>query len=114
MINHPIGVYGGPELLGVLQGLCPSHAFVDGEERQRCRIVIIVRGVDIAAADVPRKSLVRVVLDDATSDGERHEGDMRLPRATFLARPEDTLAVALDLVATITHASRLETEVAYL
>ena len=114
MINQPIGVYGGPELVGVLQGLCPSHLFVDGEERQRCRIVIIDRGVDIAPADMPRKSLVRVVLDDATSDGERHEGDMRLPRATFLAHPLDALAVAEDLVATITHASRLETEVAYL
>jgi diguanylate cyclase (GGDEF) domain len=114
MIEQPIGVYGGPELVDVLRALCPSRAFVDSEERQRCRIVIIDTGVQVDPADAPCKSLVRVVLDEAALAGERREGDMRVPRATFLAHPEDTLAVAADLVATIVHASQLETEIAYL
>ena len=109
-----IGVYGGPELLAMLRELCPSRHFVDSEERERCRIVILDAGVRPALPDAPRKSLVRVVLDDDAVRGERREGDMRVPRATFLAHPEDTLAIAEDLVATVIHAAGLEEEVAYL
>lgn len=111
---HTIGVYGGHELLAVLRELCPSRHFVDGEERERCRIVVVDAGAGATFPDGPRKSLVRVVIEDDSARGDRREGDMRVPRAAFLAHPEDTLAVAGDLVATIIHAAELEAEVAYL
>ncbi|MDP9361993.1 MAG: GGDEF domain-containing protein [Acidobacteriota bacterium] len=119
MAQHPIGVYGGHELVASLRERCPWHRFVDSEERERCRIVIIDTDGHAALHDPPRKSLVRVVIDDVDDDneaerGERHQGDIRVPRTTFLAHPEDTLGVAADLVATIIHASQLEAEVAYL
>jgi diguanylate cyclase (GGDEF)-like protein len=110
MSLQPIGVYGGHELIASLRERCPWHTFVDSEERERCRVVIIDSEAHVVQ---PRKSLVRVMLDDAPR-GERREGDIRVSRATFLANPDDTLSVAMDLVATIIHASRLETEVAYL
>ena len=46
--------------------------------------------------------------------GERRAGDIRVPRAAFVANPTETLAVANDLAETVIHAAGLETEVAYL
>jgi diguanylate cyclase (GGDEF)-like protein len=114
MIEQPIGVYGGGALLTALRDQCPSRTFVDGEERDRCRIVIIDSDSHALVPDAPRKSLVRIVFDDDHANGERREGDIRVPRAAFLAQPDDMLAVAADLVGTITHAAGLETEVAFL
>ena len=114
MNEQPIGVYGGPALVAALRSLCPSRTFVDGAGRDRCRVVIIDSDSSAEVRETPRKSLVRIVFDEAGAGGERREGDIRVPRAAFLARPEDMLAVATDLVGTITHAAALETEVAYL
>jgi diguanylate cyclase (GGDEF)-like protein len=114
MIEQAIGVYGGQALLTALRDRCPSRTFVDGEERDRCRIVIIDIDSRALVPDAPRKSLVRIVFDDDHASGERREGDIRVPRAAFLAHPENTLVVASELAGTIVHAAGLETEVAYL
>jgi diguanylate cyclase (GGDEF)-like protein len=114
MIEQPIGVYGGQALLTALRDRCPSRTFADGEERDRCRIVIIDVDSHALVPDAPRKSLVRIVFDDDYANGERREGDIRVPRAAFLDHPEDTLVVAAELAGTIVHAAGLETEVAYL
>jgi len=111
-MSHPIGVYGGPDLLALLRERCPAYTFVDGEERDLCRIVIVDAGVVLD--EMPRKSVVRVVLYNDAPAGERRDGDIRIPRENFLAHPDDTLAVASDLAGTVIHASSLESEVAYL
>ena len=114
MSQHAIGVYGERELVTLLRERCPDYEFADGDERARCRIVI----VDVDAHDVlddpPRKSLVRIVLYENAMSGERRDGDIRVPRDSFIANPGDTLAVADNLAGTVIHASSLETEVAYL
>src|SRR5258706_7109902 len=113
-MSQSIGVYGGPEIVARLRENAPGYVFVDGEECERCRVVV----VDVDAAGVlnepPRKSVVRVVLYDGAIDGQRRAGDIRVPRAAFVANPIETLAVAIDLAGTVIHASSLETEVAYL
>jgi diguanylate cyclase (GGDEF)-like protein len=114
MSEQSIGVYGGQEMVAQLRENAPGYRFVDGEERERCRIVIVdVDGSD-NANDGPRKSVVRVVLYDGAIDGERRAGDIRVARAAFIANPVETLAVAGDLAGTVIHAAGLETEVAYL
>ncbi|HXH38190.1 MAG TPA: GGDEF domain-containing protein [Thermoanaerobaculia bacterium] len=111
---QPIGVYGGRELVTLLQERCASYAFLDDGERERCRIVIVdVDPLGIGECP-PRKSLVRIVLYDDELPGDRRDGDLRIQRASFLAHPDDTLAIASDLARTVIHASSLETEVAYL
>jgi len=114
MSQQSIGVYGGREIVARLRENAPDFVFVEGEECDRCRIVVV--DVDAAAVlnDPPRKSLVRVVLYDGAIDGKRRAGDIRVPRAAFLANPVDTLLVAADLAGTVIHAAGLETEVAYL
>jgi diguanylate cyclase (GGDEF)-like protein len=114
MIEQAIGVYGGPALIAALRSLCPARSFVDGAERDRCRVVIIDSDSYSLLPDAPRKSLVRVLFDDDGAGEARREGDIRVLRAAFLAHPEDTLAVAAELAGTIIHASGLEAEVAYL
>jgi diguanylate cyclase (GGDEF)-like protein len=114
MIEQPIGVYGGPALIAALRGLCPTRSFADGADRDRCRVVIIDTDSHSLLPEPPRKSLVRVLFDDDWSGDVRREGDIRMPRAAFLANPEDTLAVAAELAGTIIHAAGLEAEVAYL
>jgi diguanylate cyclase (GGDEF)-like protein len=110
-MSQSIGVYGGSEVVARLRENAPGYLFVEGEECQRCRIII----VDVDAAGVlSRKSVVRVVLYDGTIDGERRAGDIRVSRAAFVANPMETLAVAVDLAGTVIHAAGLETEVAYL
>lgn len=112
-MSQPIGVFGKPELLTLLRDRCPSCTFLDSE-RDRCRIVIVDADHHHVLNDPPRKSLVRIILYDDALSGERRDGDIRVPRATFLAHPDDTLAVAFDLANTVIHASGLEAEVAYL
>jgi diguanylate cyclase (GGDEF)-like protein len=113
-MQQPIGVYGGRELVTLLQERCAAYAFLDDGERERCRIVIVdVDSLAVLQAP-PRKSLVRIVLYDDVLPGERRDGDIRMPRASFLAHPADTLGVASDLARTVIHAASLETEVAYL
>src|SRR5664279_2455519 len=114
MIEQPIGVYGGAALIATLRGLCPARSFADGAERDRCRVVIIDIDSHSLLPDPPRKSLVRILFDDDGAGEARREGDIRVPRAAFLAHPEDTLAVAVELAGTIIHAAGLEVEVAYL
>jgi diguanylate cyclase (GGDEF)-like protein len=113
-MSQSIGIYGGREIVARLRENAPGFAFVEGKECERCRIVV----VDVDATDVlddpPRKSVVRVVLYDGTIDGQRRAGDIRVPRAAFVANPVETLAVAVDLAGTVIHAAELETEVAYL
>jgi len=114
MSQYPIGVYGGGEFLALLRDSAPAYTFVDGDERDRCRVVVVdVDDVDGLNAP-PRKSLVRVMLYAGAIDGERRAGDIRVPRTTFLANPGDTLAVASDLAGTVIHAASLEAEVSYL
>ena len=113
-MSQPIGVFGKPELLTLLRDRCPSCTFVDDKECDRCRIVIVDTDLHRLLDDPPRKSLVRIVLYADALTGERRDGDIRVPRTTFLAHPEDTLAVAFDLANTVIHASGLETEVSYL
>src|SRR5437660_1487480 len=110
-MSQSIGVYGGPEIVARLRENASRYVFVEGDECQRCRIVI----VDVDAADVlPRKSVVRVVLYDGVINGDRRAGDIRVQREAFLANPIEALAVAVDLAGTVIHAAGLETEVAYL
>jgi diguanylate cyclase (GGDEF)-like protein len=113
-MSPPIGVYGGRELVTFLRERCPGYTFVEGGERERSRIVIVDADSHHALDAPPRKSLVRVVLYDDVLTGDRRDGDIRVPRATFLTHPDDTLAIASDLARTVIHASSLETEVAYL
>jgi len=113
-MSPPIGVYGGRELVALLRERCPDNTFVEGDERERCRIVLVDADSHHVLDAPPRKSLVRVVLYDDVLTGDRRDGDVRVPRASFLAHPDDTLAVASDLARTVIHAASLETEVAYL
>lgn len=113
-MSPPIGVYGGRELVTFLRERCPGYTFVEGGERERSRIVIVDADSLHVLDAPPRKSVVRVVLYDDVLTGDRRDGDIRVPRASFLAHPDDTLAVASDLARTVIHASSLETEVAYL
>jgi len=114
MSQYPIGVYGGGELLAQLRETAPAYTFVDGDERERSRVVVIDAGDSDGLNAPPRKSVVRVMLYDGAMDGERRAGDIRVPRTTFLAHPGDTLAVASDLAGTVIHAASLEAEVSYL
>ncbi|MEA2163756.1 MAG: two-component system, cell cycle response regulator [Thermoanaerobaculia bacterium] len=114
MSEQPIGVYAGPALVASLRQRCPSRTFVDGDARDRCRVVIIDNDSHSLLPDPPRKSLVRVLFDDDATAGDRREGDIRVSRATFLANPDDTLAVAEELAGTIIHAAGLESELAYM
>jgi diguanylate cyclase (GGDEF)-like protein len=114
MSQQTIGVYGGRELIALLRERCRAYVFLDDGERELCRIVIVDVD-DRAVLEAPRhKSVVRIVLYDDALSGERRDGDIRITRASFLAHPADTLAVASDLARTVIHASSLETEVAYL
>src|SRR3954466_1574555 len=114
MSEQSIGVYGGRELAELLRERAPAFAFVEREECERCRIVIVDVDRHDVLNDPPRKSVVRVVLYDGAIDGERRAGDIRVPRAAFIANPGDTLAVASDLASTVIHAASLEAEVSYL
>jgi diguanylate cyclase (GGDEF)-like protein len=114
VIPQSIGVFGDSELATLLRDRCSAYTFVDDAERERCRIVIIDADRHHSLTDLPRKSLVRIILYDEAPAGDRRDGDIRVPRATFLTHPGDTLAVAVDLANTVIHASELETEVSYL
>ena len=114
MSQQSIGVYGGQDIVARLRENAPGFVFVDGEECERCRIVVVDVDASGVLNDPPRKSLVRIVLYGAAIDGERRAGDIRVPRAAFVANPVETLAVAVDLADTVIHAAGLETEVAYL
>ncbi|MEA2327549.1 MAG: hypothetical protein QOE68_2508, partial [Thermoanaerobaculia bacterium] len=103
-MSQSIGVYGGREIVARLRENAPGYVFVDGEECERCRIVIVDVDANDVLNDPPRKSLVRVVLYDGAIDGERRAGDIRVARAAFVANPIETLAVAVDLVGTVIHA----------
>src|SRR5947209_1119537 len=113
-MSQSIGVYGGREIVAQLRENAPAYVFVDGEECERCRIVVVDVGSAGVVNDAPRKSLVRIVLYDGAIDGDRRAGDIRVQRAVFIANPVETLAVAADLAGTVIHAAGLETEVAYL
>jgi diguanylate cyclase (GGDEF)-like protein len=108
---QPIGLFtGDTELPNILRARCPGRDIrtaADGADG--CRIAVM-DGVE----EPPRKSLVRLVLYDKTLLEPRRRGDMRVPRATFIASPEDYLAAAEDLAETVIHASQLEQEVSYL
>src|SRR5258708_32408739 len=108
MIEQAIGVYGGAELIAALRGLCPARSFADGAERDRCRVVIIDLDSRSLLPEPPRKSLVRILFDDDGAVEVRREGDIRVPRAAFLAHPEDTPAVAPELAGTTVHGGGLQ------
>lgn len=112
-MQQSIGVYGGSDLVALLQERCAAYSFVDDGQREGCRIVIVDAGSE-AVLPAPRKSLVRIVLYDGAIPGERRDGDIRVTRPSFLAHPGDMLAVASDLARTVIHAASLETEIAYL
>ena len=114
MSQYSIGVYGGGALMARLRDRCPDYTFVEGEECERCRIVIVDVDGHGVLDDPPRKSLVRIVLFDAPVTGERRDGDIRVPRSSFFEHPDDTLGLASSLAAAVIHAASLETEVAYL
>ncbi len=113
-MRQPIGIYSEREITELLRDRCPAYTFVDGEEREHCRIVLVDSDSHAALEDSRRKSLVRIVLYDKAPSGERRDGDIRIPRDSFFEHPGDALAFASDLAATVIHAASLETEVAYL
>ena len=61
-MSQSIGVYGGREIVARLRENAPGYVFVEGEECEQCRIVIVDVDVTGVLNDPPRKSLVRVVL----------------------------------------------------
>ncbi|HYH07371.1 MAG TPA: GGDEF domain-containing protein [Thermoanaerobaculia bacterium] len=100
------GIYGDRgDLIEAVRGACPEWTFVDGAERDTCRIAI-VDGTERPAG----KSVVRIML----APGERRHGELHVARETFLHAPAGYLAFAADLAEAAMHAARLEQEAAYL
>jgi diguanylate cyclase (GGDEF)-like protein len=112
-MQQAIGLLSGDaRLAAVLRERCPEREFVtDRAAAETCRIVIVDSDADLDTP--PRKSVARVVLlGDVTA--ARRQGDIRVDRDTFVANPEETLAVADDLASVVIHAAQLEQEVGYL
>ena len=110
-----IGLYGSsPDLAAVVRGRCPDCIVAtSAAEADACRVVVI----DCDAhhlLDAPRKALARVILYEGAVAEPRRVGDLRVPRAAFIANPMEFLNAADDLAETVIHAARLETEVSSL
>jgi diguanylate cyclase (GGDEF)-like protein len=100
------GIYGDRGgLMAGLRDACPDWTFVDGTERDACRIAI-VDGTERPVG----KSVVRIML----APGERRQGELHVDRETFLRTPGEYLAFASDLAEAAMHAAQLELEAAYL
>lgn len=110
--QQTIGVYSDRGLTATLREKCPDFFFAEsGVERDGCRIAVMDAGA-ASAAELPRKSLVRIIL--AAGEGERKPGEMRVDSETFLANPREYLYFACDLVDAAVHASKLEVEIGHL
>src|SRR5438132_10403578 len=115
MSKQTIGIYSGRNLAAELRAACPEILFVTGSpERDMCRIAIIDSDSMDAINPPPRKSIVRIILEAKSQQQPRRQGELRIERSAFLARPREHLAFASDLVEAVGHASQLETEVMYL
>jgi diguanylate cyclase (GGDEF)-like protein len=113
-MNQTIGVYSGrSDLLAALQAACPELQFAtDGEARETARVVVLDGDQDID--NPPRKSVARIILTERPAPHERRQGELNVPRETFLAAPAPYIAFARDLVDAAVHATQLEVEVSYL
>src|SRR5437868_7317887 len=110
-----IGVYSRDSaVIQHLRERCTDHAFVDGDEADRCRIAVVDADFAQTIEMHPRKSVARVILNDGSLDQPRRQGDFRVDRKSFFADPGDALAAAIDLAETVMHATMLEQEVGYL
>src|SRR5438132_3313084 len=115
MSKQTIGIYSGRNLAAELRAACPEILFVTGSpERDMCRIAIIDSDSMDAINPPPRKSIVRIILEAKSQQQPRRQGELRIERSAFLARPREHLAFASDLMEAVGHASQLETEVTYL
>ena len=115
MSKQTIGIYSGPNLAAQLRAECPEIVFATGSpDRDTCRIVVIDSDSTDAITPPPRKAIVRIILEAKHQQQPRRQGELRIERAAFLARPREHLAFASDLVEAVGHASQLETEVTYL
>jgi len=111
-----IGVYSDrKELFEVLRERCPGVSFADeGAARDGCRVAIVDDDWSARMADAPRKSVVRIHLDDAPSSHQRRQGELHVRRNLFLESPKEMIAFASDLAETAMHAAQLEVEITYL
>ena len=115
MNAQSVGVYSGDAgLVEKLRRSAGGVRFIDGTERQACRVVIIDIDEHALLENPPRKSLVRVILCDGHVPESRRQGELRIDRTAFLADPAEHLAFAGDLADTAIHAAQLEQEVGYL
>ena len=115
MSKQTIGIYSGRNLAAELRAACPELVFVtSSNERDFCRIAIIDSDSTDAINPPPRKAIVRIILEAKSQQQPRRQGELRVERAAFVARPREYLAFASDLVDAVGHASQLETEVTYL
>jgi diguanylate cyclase (GGDEF)-like protein len=115
MHRHTIGIYGGrADLLSALQQHCPGADLTfDPDARGRCRVAIFDSDSHALLDERPRRSLARIVLIDGPVP-DRSEGDLQVPRASFLANSCPSIAFAADLADVVIHASQLESEISYL
>ncbi|HVR38942.1 MAG TPA: sensor domain-containing diguanylate cyclase [Thermoanaerobaculia bacterium] len=113
MTRQAIGVYSSRDDLAVrLREACPALTFATApDERDVCRVVIVDDDSHDVLEPPPRKSLVRVILCNDAVPAHRRNGELRLDRDAFLARPEESIAFAIDLADAAIHAAQLEQEV---
>jgi diguanylate cyclase (GGDEF)-like protein len=115
MSKQTIGIYSGRNLALELRAMCPELVFADsGPLRETCRIAVIDTDSAAAATPPPRKAIVRIILESKHQQQPRRQGELRIDRVAFVARPREHLAFASDMVDAVGHASQLETEVTYL
>ena len=84
--QQTIGVYSDRGLTSTLREKCPDFSFADaGAERDGCRIAVFETSPSVD--ELPRKSLVRIIL--GTSDSPRRPGELRVDRDAFVANPRE-------------------------
>jgi diguanylate cyclase (GGDEF)-like protein len=114
MISHA-GIYSGRgDLMAALNAACPAWTFTDGNDRDTCRIAVVDAGSGVPDVPTSGKSIVRIVLVEQGPEPARRDGELVLPRDTFLRAPAGYLAFAADLARAAMHAAQLEQEAVYL
>jgi len=118
-MSHPtIGIFSNRgELAELLRRQCAAWTFATTPaERDTCRIVVIDCDSHAVLDQLPRKSIVHIILgNDAAPDARlRRSGEIRVQRQAFLSEPGEYLLFASDLAETAMHATQLEQQVGYL